>query len=165
MATETTKSSDEQNMRRFLNYAAVFGGIYCGMGQHLLYNSIYPWLFGAGRSLGIAGAMIMAECCVTNPFIAMPLYYSCKSVIEGNTSVEKGLMQYKGEFGQVFQEYCMIFGPAHAVTFYIVPLQFRVGWVATVSVAYLSRLSYVSHKAELELASQGGPIGAQTSAE
>jgi protein Mpv17 len=155
MATESTHNTDEQNFWRFFNYAAVFGGIYCGMGQHFLYNTLYPRVLGVGQTMGVAGAKIATECCITNPFIAMPIYYTCKGVIEGTGSVQEGLLQYKHDFWQVFREYCMIFGPAHAVTFYVMPPQFRVGWVASVSVAYLSRLSYVSHKAELAEVSQG----------
>jgi hypothetical protein len=154
MATEPSKSSDEKNLRRFFNYAAVFGGVYCGMGQHFLYNSLYPRLFGATQSFSVAGMQIMTECCVANPFIAMPLYYCCKAVIEGEGTVESGLAQYREEFWQVFQEYCLFWVPAHVVTFGFMPPQFRIAWVASVSVAYLSRLSFVSHQTELEEARQ-----------
>ena len=150
IATETEAQSSEQNLRRFVNYAAVFGGIYCGMGQHYLYNSLYPRILGASQSVGTASAKIAAECFVTNPFVAMPLYYVSKSLIEGEGSVLQGLLQYRRDAWQVFKEFCITWGPAHIVTFGIVPPQFRVAWVATVSVAWLSRMSYVSHREELE---------------
>jgi protein Mpv17 len=95
--------------------------------------------------------MIGFEVFGANPFLAMPSYYACKGFFEGS-GVMEGLMQYKKEFNQVFVEYAMCWVPAHAVTFGIMPPQFRVAWVGFVSLGYLSRLSFVSHKEELPAA-------------
>ena len=115
----------EKTLRRFVNYSLVFGGLYCGCAQHFLYNSLYARLYGASVSLRTASAKIATECFVANPFVAMPLYYVCKGMVEEKQGPTAGLLQYQNDFRQVFVEYCMCWGPAHAITFGVVPPQVR----------------------------------------
>ena len=63
------------------------------------------------------------------------------------------------QYGEIFTEFyfkpSMVWVPAHVVTFTVVPQKFRIAWTATVSVGWLSFVSYFANQ-EDEPAGEGG---------
>ena len=84
---------------------ALWGGGYCGVFQHFMYNVWYPRLFkldsAVGRSRWLTVAVTTAfELGVHFPFIANPVYYACNALFTGST-VGRGLRRYREEFWDI----------------------------------------------------------------
>ena len=84
---------------------ALWGGGYCGVFQHFMYNVWYPRLFkldsAVGRSRWLTVAVTTAfELGVHFPFIANPVYYACNALFTGST-VGQGLRRYREEFWDI----------------------------------------------------------------
>lgn len=124
----------------------VWGGLYCGCFQHLLYNVLYPRLFaapsGRGGQLKIVQTLLF-ELCVHFPLVANPVYYTCNSVFTGGTFID-GLREYRDDFWRIMSMVWAVWTPAHFVTFAVVPPPFRIAWVASVSFGWLVVLSFVN---------------------
>eukprot|EP00729_Bicosta_minor_P003059 gene3059-27777_t len=186
------------DLRRTIVFAS-FGGLYCGMFQHLIYNRVYPVLFGAGTTFVPVASKIAAElsCSIERhhershiPIAGESLTPAPRSVPSlsmlavskatdsctpppptqlaiaapnGTTAeafVEEVWERWKREVIPVTKAFCMVWGPAHVVTFGVCPPPFRITWVASCSFFWLVIKSVITHAEYNEAAAAGVVVAA-----
>ena len=158
---ESAVSLDAPRSAKF----ALYNGLYCGCFQHLLYNRAYPALLGAagpGAGAAVVARTLAFEMCVHFPLGALPAYYASNALLTGGTAAA-GLRRYADEFESVMATVCKIWLPAHLVTFALVPVNFRIAWVASVSFCWLVVLSHMAPMASAadDDAGGGGSVNEQ----
>ena len=96
---ERKPSFDAERCAKF----GLWGGLYCGCAQHVLYNTLYPRWFGAAGP-GAPRAVILRtfafELGVHFPLVFNPVYYICNSLFTGASPLD-GLRRYAEDFFEV----------------------------------------------------------------
>lgn len=115
--------------------------------QHFAFNVLLPRAFGRGATIRVAAEKAVTTTLVVTPLVSMPWYYACKPVIEGyGYDPREGLQEYADMFRSFVIQSAMVWMPVHLITFSVVPPAFRVGWVAAVSLSWLSFASLMSRR-------------------
>ena len=88
-----------------------------------------------------------ADSFVATPLLGIPIYYACKPLIEdGRWQPLSGLRQYAAIFSDFYFKPAMVWVPAHLLTFSVVPQPLRIAWTATVSLGWLSFVSFTANR-------------------
>ena len=125
---------------------ALWSAAYCGCAQHAIFNRLFASMFGTSTSFRVALSKASTDAFVATPLLGIPIYYGCKPLIEGTGgSPIDGLREYAGVFREFYFKPAMVWIPAHLLTFSVIPTPLRIGWTATVSLGWLSFVSYTSH--------------------
>merc|ERR1712228_101741 len=119
-----------------------WSGLYCGSIQHYLYNVLYPSIF-IGHSLRISLYKSMTDSFIAAPFFSMPFYFACKAVFLGQ-SWKDGIENYKNEMWKIMSADWKIWLPVITLVMFIIPVPFRIITIGTVSLLWLTLLSYLS---------------------
>ena len=135
---------DAHDWRRTLAFA-VYSGAYCGCAQHWIYNSLYARLFTIETTVAVALKKVSCDCFVHAPLVASPCYYFLRPVMEGRGSIVDGVADYKRDFWTVGIAFVKVWGPAHMCTFTVVPPPMRIAFIASVSLGWLSLMSFFAH--------------------
>lgn len=126
---------------------SLFGGAYTGCAQLVIYNRVFAWLFGEGRSVRAVASKVLADNLILMPFVAMPLnFIACATLAQGG-SVSDGLAAMRREGPSALIGLWQIWLPGHLVSFAVMPPDLRILWCATLS---LGSLTFMSHKANKE---------------
>jgi len=126
----------------------LYGGIYQGCIQQLLYINCFNAMFGTGDDLRTVATKVLFDQFVHSPFLAIPLVYLFKAVMF-NYSFREGLERYVHDAKRDLLITCWVFWiPAQCLTFSIVPQQWRISFVALVSFFWLCAVSIISGRAD-----------------
>jgi protein Mpv17 len=121
----------------------VYGGLYQGMAQQFMYSTVFPGMFGHDLDLYGLISQVAFDMTVVGPFLCLPLAYAVKGMFIGNDNVETGLQKYVHDVssqGLLFK-YWALWTPVNFLTFGIIPLHFRVAFVAFISFFWIFILS------------------------
>lgn len=72
----TTPVEKRRNFAFFL-----YGGLYQGMAQEIIFNEIFPKIFGQGTDIFTVASKVTFDMLVVSPFVCLPVAYLVKSVI------------------------------------------------------------------------------------
>lgn len=134
----------QQDWRRTFAFA-MYSGAYCGCAQHWIYNSLYARLFTMETTLAVAAQKAACDSFVHAPCVASPCYYFLRPVMEGRGTIADGMADYRRDFWTVGIAFVKIWGPAHLLTFTVVPRNLRIAFIASVSLGWLSLISFFAH--------------------
>mmetsp|Transcript_18030 Transcript_18030/g.72244 ORF Transcript_18030/g.72244 Transcript_18030/m.72244 type:complete len:199 (-) Transcript_18030:236-832(-) len=135
---------DEIDVKRNALFA-FYGGWYCGWAQHFVYNIVYTRLFGTSTSALNAVRKVAFDSVVHVPFGVFPVYYAYKGLLYDGLGVVGGLRKYADEARDMIARYYMVWVPANLVTFTVVPTRFRITFIATTSLGWLTLSSFFTH--------------------
>lgn len=140
-----------------------YGAFYCGWWQHFLYNIAYRRLFGTSTALFNAARTVLFDSVVHVPFVIFPVYYVYKALLlggnHGDTAYE-GLCLYANEALTINMRYYSVWIPANMLVFTVVPVPFRIGFIATTSFAWLSLVSFMTLRRTGSVSSETTPSSA-----
>lgn len=138
------------NRRR--NFAfLLYGGAYQGMFQELLYNTAFPLLFGEGGGAIMAVRKVSFDMLVITPFLCLPVVYIIKAVVfEQTFSQGVGLYINDVKNNKLLFKYWAVWIPVQSMTFTIVPIQYRITFIAAFSFFWLILLSTISSKTNVK---------------
>jgi len=126
---------------------ALWSAAYCGSAQHYIFNVLFGRAFGQATTVRVALTKASADSFIATPLLGIPIYYACKPSIEGTGGGPiDGLAEYAAGFWDFYWKPAMVWIPAHLVTFSVVPINLRIGWISFVSLGWLSFVSMTSHK-------------------
>ena len=146
IAQTVIEKNDTVSLRRTALFA-LWSGAYCGSGQHFIFNVLFGRVFGQATTVRVALAKACADSFAATPLLGIPIYYACKPTIEGTGGGPmEGLWEYADGFADFYFKPAMVWIPAHLVTFSVVPVNLRIGWISVVSLGWLSFVSMTSHK-------------------
>lgn len=151
---ETITTTEEENnnntfndnvfcLRRNLGFL-LYGGVYQGIFQEFMFNTIFPLLFG--KTGGVWKKVLFDNLCVA-PFLCLPMAYISKAVVFQKALLE-GLRQYVYDirYNQLLTKYWMIWFPVQCLTFTIIPENLRITFVAAFSFLWMTLLSTIAAK-------------------
>jgi len=127
----------------------LYGGLYLGIGQHYLYNHIYPMLFGTANSINVVLTKVVFDVCFISTMITLPLPYFTKALIFGY-SMKTGLTQYLEDIihkGLWFKN-LIVWTPVQCLTFSVVPEHLRVSFIAAFGFFWLILFSSICSRTE-----------------
>ena len=142
------KSKSQISWRRNLSFA-FFSGAYLGIAQHGIYNVIFTRAFGSSQTFQTAVKKVAADFFIHVPFVYIPLYYAFEQTVVFDQNPAAGIDILYGkdslEIIPVMETYAMIWPGVHLINFMFVPMELRIAVIATVSFAWLTILSSISH--------------------
>jgi len=129
--------------RRSLVFAS-FGGLYQGAFQYVAFNHVLEklWRGATVRNVAIKVGLTNA---ILDPCFFFPTFYSLKETLHAGTAdlgtVQAGLAKYQANFWPDWTNSWSVWLPGHCVTYGLMPLHWRMPWVAAVSFGYVCLLS------------------------
>lgn len=129
--------------RRNLSFV-MYGGLYQGIAQYIIYNSIFPQLFGDGTDIATVALKVAFDNAFVSPLVCLPVAYLVKSVVF-QFSLDEARDRYISDVqdGLIFK-YWTFWIPAQSLTFSVVPAHLRIAFVAAVSFFWLVVFSSIS---------------------
>jgi protein Mpv17 len=126
----------------------LYGGLYQGMIQEFLYNTVFPAIFGESTSWMTVLEQVATDMVVLTPFICLPVAYLVKASIAPDSSLLQGLQKYVQHVRHegLLLRYWSLWTPVSILTFGVVPHHLRIPFIAFVSFFWLIILSNVSAK-------------------
>eukprot|EP00635_Sarcinochrysidales_sp_CCMP3193_P008408 CAMPEP_0118905622 /NCGR_PEP_ID=MMETSP1166-20130328/9541_1 /TAXON_ID=1104430 /ORGANISM="Chrysoreinhardia sp, Strain CCMP3193" /LENGTH=221 /DNA_ID=CAMNT_0006844893 /DNA_START=1 /DNA_END=666 /DNA_ORIENTATION=- len=124
---------------------AFYGGWYCGWAQHFIYNVVYTRVFGSSTTVRNALRKIGADAAVHVPLVVFPVFYAYKGLFYDGLGVVGGLRKYEVEAKDMILNYYKVWIPANLAVFTVVPVRFRIGFIATTSLGWLTISSFLTH--------------------
>jgi hypothetical protein len=126
----------------------LYGALYQGVTQHLIYNDIYPVIFGTGTDAGTVAAKVVFDQLVHAPLLALPVAYLVKAAVFKYPLAE-GLQRYAADAQRdLLWKYWLLWTPVQCLTFSVVPEHLRIPFIAVVSFFWLIVLSNISSRPE-----------------
>lgn len=135
------KSLKEVDIARNLRFST-YGGAYFGCVQHIIYNTLFDWIFPRHTTVTALGRAFLDQF-VHVPFLALPAYCMFKGVLTGGT-LWSGLKEYMADPWRIIAPTWKIWIPGSIVIFYFVPYTFRIAAVASLSLVFMVVLSFVA---------------------
>mmetsp|Transcript_4687 Transcript_4687/g.13011 ORF Transcript_4687/g.13011 Transcript_4687/m.13011 type:complete len:222 (-) Transcript_4687:304-969(-) len=138
---ERRKEIDWQRNATF----TAFGFAYLGCFQYFLYNKVFqklchPLRLSYGQPAAV-GAKVFLDQAVHHPLLYFPVFYSIKAFTLGEPIYEYTSTKYKSEIVESCKALWSVWVPAQIVNFSIVPVHFRIPYVAGVSFLWTVILS------------------------
>eukprot|EP00978_Attheya_sp_CCMP212_P002488 scaffold5097_cov52-Attheya_sp.AAC.10 len=123
----------------------LYGGIYQGMAQEYIYNTIFPTLFGDASTIRTVASKVLVDMLIVSPMISLPAAYLFKALVFRD-SLSKSFKRY---WKDIFQQklifkFWAVWVPVQTLNFSIVPPHLRVTVIAVVAFFWLMILSSVS---------------------
>jgi len=128
----------------------VYGGLYQGIFQQFLYNTLFPMVFGNDVTVSSVIEQVAVDMTVLTPFLCLPVAYLVKSSMNADESFQDGLEKYWKHVQQegLLQKYWMLWIPVQTLTFGVIPQHLRIVFIACVSFVWLMILSSISSTQE-----------------
>mmetsp|Transcript_18553 Transcript_18553/g.28641 ORF Transcript_18553/g.28641 Transcript_18553/m.28641 type:complete len:273 (-) Transcript_18553:199-1017(-) len=135
--------SDAFSLRRNLAYI-VYSATFLGLACEILYNRIYPSLFGRGNGVRSVGSMIACDMLVSSLLIYLPAIYFVKAIFFGDT-MKSAAKAYLDDIRNkaLLIKYWKIWVPVQCLTFSIIPSHLKVFFIACVSFFWVILLSCI----------------------
>lgn len=138
----------------------VYGGLYQGMFQQFLYNTVFPRIFPDDNAWTTIAAQVGTDMALVTPLLCLPIAYMFKTAFastgdgagDSSSLIERGLLKYVAdvkERGLLFK-YWSLWIPVQTLTFGVVPHHYRIAFIACVSFVWMFILSTVSTASEQE---------------
>lgn len=146
----SSSSSENNSVEIQQNLAFIlYGGLYQGLAQQYLYNSLFPAWFGTGNDIVTVLTKVSFDLIVISPLICIPIAYLVKAMIYGQ-SLKEGLEKYGHDlrYKNLLLKYYSIWFPAGLCSFGLVPDHLRIAFIAFVSFFWLIILSIISSSKE-----------------
>jgi len=143
---------EETPFEKRRNFAfLLYGGLYQGMAQQVIYNEIFPVLFGQGQDAETVLSKVLCDSMFVTPFMCLPVAYVVKSVIFQYSLVE-AFSRYKDDVlkNGLLVKYWSLWVPVQCLTFGVVPVHLRIAFVAFVSFFWLIIFSSIAAKGQKE---------------
>ena len=142
----------EKSRKTFVNYRRnlaflFYGGAYQGIFQEFLFNGIFPRLFGDDVGIGTAKKKVMFDMLVISPCLCLPVAYIIKSLVF-QESFQDGIRRYVSDVrtNGLLKKYWSVWFPVQCLTFTVIPVQFRITFIACFSFFWLILLSTIASK-------------------
>eukprot|EP00978_Attheya_sp_CCMP212_P002490 scaffold5097_cov52-Attheya_sp.AAC.12 len=142
--------TEKKNFEGSRNLAfLLYGGLYQGMAQELIYNHFFPIWFGQSTELSTVATKVTFDMLILTPFLCLPIAYFVKAIIF-RYSMGEGLERYWYDVQNkgLLLKYWSLWCPVQFLTFGIIPPQFRIAFIAFVSFFWLIILSSISARQE-----------------
>lgn len=122
----------------------MYGGLYQGIAQFIIYNQIFPLMFGDGTDIVTVLSKVAFDNMFISPLVCLPVAYLAKSIVF-QFSLEEAKERYIHDVkdGLIFK-YWSFWVPAQSLTFSVIPTHLRIVWVAAVSFFWLVVFSSIS---------------------
>lgn len=145
IAQTQLETAHELNRRRVLAMAT-FGFFYAGGFNFYLYR-FFELAFPVARlgSRGSVFAKVVSDQFIHTPLLYLPAFYYSTGLMKGNR-VSHISEQLKQEYWSSLTAAYKIWLPAQLVNFAIIPLEFRVLFVCSVSLAWNTILSFIANR-------------------
>lgn len=123
----------------------IYGVLYQGIGQEVIYNHLYPILFGSGTDMTTVFRKVIFDLCIQTTFLTLPIAYYSKSVVFGRP-FKVAMQQYVDDVKHkgLLTKYFLLWGPVQSLTFSVIPEHFRITFIASVSFFWVIILSSLS---------------------
>lgn len=122
-----------------------YGGWYCGCAQHFLYNIAYTHLFGPEMTALNALRKVTFDSVFHVPLVCFPVYYAYKGLFYDGDGALAGLRRCRDEVIDMTVRYYTVWIPANTLVFAVIPVRFRIIFVASTSLCWLSFASFFTH--------------------
>jgi len=134
------------DLRRTFSFM-LYGAVYQGIVQELIYNNLYNYLFGTSTSMRVAIKKVLFDAIFHNALVCIPMAYVVKSVVFKN-SLLTGIRQYIDDVRHhgLLLKYYALWMPVNAMLFTIVPTHWRITVMAAVSFFWMIILSTISSR-------------------
>eukprot|EP00931_Biecheleriopsis_adriatica_P087816 TRINITY_DN62231_c0_g1_i1.p1 TRINITY_DN62231_c0_g1~~TRINITY_DN62231_c0_g1_i1.p1 ORF type:complete len:250 (+),score=35.28 TRINITY_DN62231_c0_g1_i1:35-784(+) len=124
----------------------VFGFFYMGAFQHILWNLVFESAW-PGSSLRANLCKMLATNFISDPLFFFPVFYILREIVSSRAfdplqTVPKALTAYRRSCVSDWTASWTFWIPGHYVTYFHMPIQLRLPWVACASFAYLCVLSW-----------------------
>lgn len=140
------KSSNKPkfSLRRNAAYILYGGGI-LGVFCDVMYNFVYPFLFGGMDGIVHLVAVVVFDNLISAPLIWLPPVYFVKAILYGQT-LKSGIQKYSNDVQHngLLKQYWTIWFPAQIVNFSLVPAHLRIAFMAGISFFWMILLSCIS---------------------
>ena len=140
----TAYRRDGFNVRRNLLFA-LLGFTHGGFINYFVHSFMNPRLFGDSKDPFTIAKIITFNQFVYTPCFAFPVFYSYRGLVYSNGSIVAAKDSLKLYLTQNITKDVMmaakIWGPAHIVTYTLIPRRYRVYWINLVSFAWTTILS------------------------
>ena len=135
----------------------LYGGIVSGVCVECMYGHVFPLIFRSEGSMGVVGGwggslframrMTILDECVNAPLLWLPPAYVAQAIVY-RTPKREALRKYLTDVREhgLLTKYWSLWIPMSIVNFSIVPLHFRVAFVAFVSFFWMIILSLVANR-------------------
>eukprot|EP00580_Thalassiosira_gravida_P003184 CAMPEP_0201618146 /NCGR_PEP_ID=MMETSP0492-20130828/38179_1 /ASSEMBLY_ACC=CAM_ASM_000837 /TAXON_ID=420259 /ORGANISM="Thalassiosira gravida, Strain GMp14c1" /LENGTH=209 /DNA_ID=CAMNT_0048086631 /DNA_START=318 /DNA_END=947 /DNA_ORIENTATION=+ len=143
---------EETPFEKRRNFAfLLYGGFYQGMAQQIIFNGIFPFLFGQGQDVETVISKVLCDSMFVTPFICLPVAYVVKSVIFQYSLIE-AFTRYKDDVlnNGLLVKYWSLWVPVQCLTFGVVPQHLRIVFIAFVSFFWLIIFSSIAAKGQKE---------------
>lgn len=129
----------------------LYGGLYQGCAQQFMYSRIFPDIFGHDLDLLGLASQVFFDMMFVGPLLCLPMAYAAKTLCTscGESklqALQEGLKKYGHDVttqGLLFK-YWALWTPVNFITFGVIPLHFRVAFVACISFFWIFILSSVA---------------------
>jgi len=128
----------------------MYGGLYQGIAQFIIFNQIFPLIFGDGTDITTVISKVLFDNMFVSPLLCLPVAYLVKSVVYQFT-LEEAKSRYIQDVkdGLIFKYWCF-WMPAQSLTFSVVPEHLRILFIAAVSFFWLVVFSSISSNASAD---------------
>lgn len=140
---------DSLDMSRNLAFI-LYGGLYQGVCQQFIYNTLFPMVFGTETSLLTVAEQVALDMVILTPLLCLPAAYLIKSSIDSEETWQQGLEKYWMHVKQegLLLKYWMLWVPVQSLTFGVIPAHLRIAFIASVSFVWLMILSQISSSSQ-----------------
>lgn len=137
---EAIRIEKRRNLAFFL-----YGGFYQGMAQQIIFNKIFPRLFGESTDFTTVAYKVLTSQLVVGPLITLPVAYLMKSLIFKHSFTE-ALSFYKNDVKDrgLLKKFWSLWVPVQCLTFGVVPQHLRILFIAAVSFFWLVIFSSIT---------------------
>jgi hypothetical protein len=138
------------SVRRTLSFA-IYGAMYQGMAQELIYNNLYTCMFGSGKTMDVVVMKVLFDAVFHNALICIPMAYAVKAFVF-QYSLATGIRQYIDDVRHhgLLLKYYTLWMPVNAMIFSIIPNHWRITVMAMVSFFWMIILSTISSRVRTE---------------
>lgn len=129
----------------------LYGGLYQGITQEIIFNEVFPIIFGQGTDLTTVISKVLFDSLCITPFLCIPVAYVVKSVIF-QYSFGEAMSRYKDDVTNngLLVKYWSLWSPVQCLTFSVVPQHLRIVWIAFISFFWLIIFSSIAAKGQKE---------------
>lgn len=147
-----TAAVDDDGPRRAIdarrNVAFVlYGGLYQGIAQFVIFNRIFPLVFGDGTDVATVASKVLFDNAFVSPFLCLPVAYLVKGAVYQFTLEEASSRYVRDLRDGLLVKYWCFWIPAQSLTFGVVPPHLRIAFIAAVSFFWLVVFSSISSRA------------------
>ena len=146
----TAAKQKKLDIRRTISFV-VYGALYQGMAQELIYNNLYTYLFGSATTARVVAKKVLFDAFFHNALVCIPMAYAVKSFVF-NYSLATAIRQYIDDVVHhgLLLKYYALWMPVNAMIFTVVPTHWRISVMAVVSFFWMIILSTISSRARDE---------------